>query len=196
MPASPPLSDPRSAQDAAADALLRLRQRDLRALDALYELSVERLHAIACRVCGNAADAEEVVADVYQYAWERAADFDPDRGSGLAWLSMLTWSRASERRRRQRPMVAIETLHPEGPTASYASCEDGDPLAELVDGHRVRSALAQLDETPRRLILMAFFEGASHGEIAGRTGLPLGTVKSHIRRGIEKLRTALEELRA
>jgi RNA polymerase sigma-70 factor (ECF subfamily) len=196
MPVTHSHSEHATAQDAVAATLLRLRQRDLHALDALYELSVERLHAIACRVCGNHADAEEVVADVYQYAWERAADFDPDRGSGLAWLSMLTWSRASERRRRQRPMLAIEALHPELAPAPYASCEDGDPLAALVDGHRVREALAQIDETPRRLILMAFFEGASHGEIAGRTGLPLGTVKSHIRRGLEKLRTVLEEMRA
>lgn len=196
MPASRHDSDSFPAQDPAADALLRLRQRDLRALDALYELSVERLHAIACRVCGNAADAEEVVADVYQYAWERAADFDPARGSGLAWLSMLAWSRASERRRRQRPTTSIDALHPDGTPASYASCEDGDPLAELVDGHRVRAALARLEETPRRLILMAFFDGASHGDIAARTGMPLGTVKSHIRRGIDKLRTLLEELRA
>ena len=195
MPVDHPHSEHAAAPDPVAGALLRLRHRDLRALDALYELSVERLHAIANRVCGNAADAEEVVADVYQYAWERAADFDPARGSGLGWLSMLVWSRASERRRRMRPLTSLDALHPDGTPSSYDFCED-DALAGLVDGHRVRTALGRLDETPRRLILLAFFDGASHGEIAARTGLPLGTVKSHIRRGIEKLRTILEELRA
>jgi RNA polymerase sigma-70 factor (ECF subfamily) len=196
MAISRPDSDSFPAQDPATGLLLRLRQRELRALEALYELSVERLHAIAYRVCGNAADAEEVVADVYQYAWERAAEFDPARGSALAWLSMLAWSRASERRRRQCPTTSIDPLHPGSAPASYASCVEGDPLAEFVDGHRVRAALARLDETPRRLILMAFFDGASHSEIAARTGLPLGTVKSHIRRGLERLRANLEEFAA
>jgi RNA polymerase sigma-70 factor (ECF subfamily) len=67
-----------------------------------------------------------------------------------------------------------------------------DDVAAFVDGHRVRSALTRLSADQRRLILMAFFEGASHGDIAARTGLPLGTVKSHIRRGMESLRVELE----
>ena len=65
-------------------------------------------------------------------------------------------------------------------------------MEAFVDGHRVRVALGQLRADQRRLILMAFFDGASHGDIAQRTGMPLGTVKSHIRRGMESLRAELE----
>lgn len=189
--------------DAAADALeqelatlvARLRQRDARALDQLYGRTVDRLYALACKVAGDPRDAEEVVADVYQYAWEHADQFDAQRGAVLAWLSMLTWSRAADRRRRRKPEVDIESVHPKPGDGTYASCEGDQDTVDMeafVDGHRVRRALGQVRADQRRLILMAFFEGASHGDIAERTGMPLGTVKSHIRRGMESLRAELE----
>lgn len=172
-----------------------MRRREVRALDQVYEASVDRLHALVARICPDPRDTEEVLADTYQYAWEHAADYDPARGNVMAWLSMLAWSRASDRRRRARPMQSIENLHPAGADAAYGECEEGvtsDGLESFVDGHRVRLALSRLGAEQRRLILMAFFEGASHGEIAARTGMPLGTVKSHIRRGMAALREQLE----
>lgn len=182
--------------DLALAALLeRIRAREVRALDQLYSDTVDRLYALATKVAGDTRDAEEVVADVYQYAWEHAREFDPARGSVLAWLSMLTWSRASDRRRRRKPELALDVVHPETTSPAYRECEGNlEPLDldAFVDGHRVRQALARLRTDQRRLILMAFFEGASHGDIATRTGMPLGTVKSHIRRGMESLRAELE----
>ncbi|HWS26960.1 MAG TPA: sigma-70 family RNA polymerase sigma factor [Xanthomonadales bacterium] len=182
--------------DAELAALLaRLGSRDVRALDTLYGRTVDRLYALACKVAGDPRDAEEVVADVYQYAWEHADQFDAQRGGVLAWLSMLTWSRAADRRRRRKPEVAIDSLHPDLGITAYTSCEGNADAADMeafVDGHRVRAALSQLRADQRRLILMAFFDGASHGDIAQRTGMPLGTVKSHIRRGMESLRAELE----
>lgn len=178
-----------------AQLISRIGNRELRALDQLYEGTVDRLHALALRVAGDSRDAEEVVADVYQYVWEHPAQFDPGRGSGMAWLSMLTWSRASDRRRRRKPESSLEVLHPEALSAAYAGCEENSGISEMeafVDGHRVRLALASLRSEQRQLLLMAFFEGASHAEIADRTGMPLGTVKSHIRRGMDCLRLTLE----
>jgi RNA polymerase sigma-70 factor, ECF subfamily len=178
-----------------ADILPRLRAREVRALDQLYEASVDRLYAVAARVCRDARDAEEVVADVYQYVWEHSDQFDPARGSVLAWLSMLTWSRAADRRRRRKPEVSLDSMHPDSGSATYTPCEEtsgSEVMEAFVDGDRVRNALASLRGEQRRLLLMAFFEGASHGEIAARTGMPLGTVKSHLRRGMDCLRTQLE----
>lgn len=183
------------ADQALAGLLARMCRKDVRALDELYARSVDRLYALACKVAGDPRDAEEVVADVYQYAWEHADQFDAQRGAVLAWLSMLTWSRAADRRRRRKPEVDIESLHPKSGDGAYTSCEGDLDAAEMeafVDGHRVRVALGQVRADQRRLILMAFFEGASHGDIAQRTGMPLGTVKSHIRRGMESLRAELE----
>lgn len=181
----------RESRDPLLDELLlRLRQRDEAALGRLYDLSVNRLYAVALRVTGSPEDAEEVVADVYQHAWEHAADFDANRGGALTWLSMLAWSRAVDRRRRRRADVE---LHPDSADGAYIPWAEPDAdLALFVDADRVRRALAQLRPEQRRLILMAFFEGASHGDIASRTGMPLGTVKSHIRRGVEQLRACLE----
>ena len=177
------------------DLVAGLSAGDTRALDELYAHTVDRLYALACKVAGDTRDAEEVVADVYQYAWEHAGDFDAGRGSVLAWLSMLAWSRASDRRRRRKPEAVLAALHPNPGAPTYRESEGAstvDDVEAFVDGHRVRSALARLRADQRQLILMAFFEGASHGDIAARTGLPLGTVKSHIRRGMESLRTQLE----
>ncbi len=186
---------PTAVETRLADLVARLCVRDTRALDELYAHTVDRLYALACRVAGDSRDAEEVIADVYQYAWEHAGEFDAGRGSVLAWLSMLAWSRASDRRRRRKPESNSAALHPNPGTPSYMGCEGAstaDDLEAFVDGHRVRSALARLRADQRQLILMAFFEGASHGDIAARTGMPLGTVKSHIRRGMESLRTELQ----
>jgi RNA polymerase sigma-70 factor (ECF subfamily) len=91
-------------------------------------------------------------------------------------------------------MQSLDALHPGAAETAYEDCEDAGNAADLeafVDGHRVRCALAELSPEQRRLILMAFFEGASHGDIAERTGMPLGTIKSHIRRGMASLKTKL-----
>ncbi|MGE4071728.1 MAG: sigma-70 family RNA polymerase sigma factor [Lysobacterales bacterium] len=178
-----------------ADLIARIGSRELRALDQLYDATVDKLHALAARVAGDPRDAEEVVADVYQYVWEHHAQFDASRGNGMAWLSMLTWSRASDRRRRRKPESSLEALHPEALSAAYTACEENSGASEMeafVEGHRVRLALAGLRSEQRQLLLMAFFEGSSHAEIAERTGIPLGTVKSHIRRGMDCLRVELE----
>jgi RNA polymerase sigma-70 factor (ECF subfamily) len=190
---------PPHGADMDPDMLLRscldgVRRREVRALDQLYSHSVDRLHGVAARICSDPRDVEEVLADTYQYVWEHAADFDPARGSAMAWLTMLAWSRASDRRRRAKPMQSLDALHPAAAEAAYEECEDAGCSSDLeafVDGHRVRSALAELGAEQRRLILMAFFEGASHGDIAERTGMPLGTIKSHIRRGMASLKVKL-----
>ena len=185
-----------SGLDQSLLALLnRIGAREVRALDALYEVTVDRLYALASKVSGDPRDGEEVVADVYHYVWEHVREFDAARGSVLAWLSMLTWSRASDRRRRRKPEQSFEALHPSASPNTYTESESNSQVLDLdafIDGHRVRLALATLAVDQRRLILMAFFEGASHADIAMRTGMPLGTVKSHIRRGMECLRVTLQ----
>lgn len=184
-------AEPTGQRDPQLDQwVAELCQRSPAALSRLYEATAARLYAVALRVTGCAADAEEVVVDVYQHVWTHATDFDPARGGALTWMCMLTWSRAVDRRRRLRPQA--DGLHPDADHDTYTpAAMEADPLAAFVDGARVRTALEALRPEQRDLILMAFYEGASHSEIAARTGWPLGTVKSHIRRGVDALRQAL-----
>jgi len=179
------------------DLLQRLVARDQTALGELYDLTVDRVYTIALRVLGDAQDAEEAVADVYTQVWETAARFDPARGGVMAWLIMQSHSRAIDRRRRRGEPAAL--LHgEEAETALAQQASETAAAADLVElmqhGSALRAALAQLGELPRQLISLAFLQDLSHQEIADQTGIALGTVKSHIRRGLAQMREALQRV--
>ncbi len=180
--------------DTLEAVVARVRGRDQRALGELYDATVDRVFSIAVRVLGDGHDAEEAVADVYAQVWQSADRFDPARGGVLAWLTMLAHSRAIDRRRRRGegpPMLQgddAENVLAQQPSEARTT---QDLVDLLQHGSALRDALAQLGAQPRELIGLAFLEGMSHLEIAARTGLPLGTVKSHIRRGLDSLRRTL-----
>ena len=173
-------------------------RRDQRALVALYDRTVDRVYGVAYRVLSNAADAEEVVCDVFQQVWERVGQYAPARGSVVRWLCVIAYTRAIDRRRKLAERVRFLPLHPDEPAAAYTECEDrrADELVDALHaGTAIHSAMASLSAEQRRLVALAFIGGLSHIEISERLNLPLGTVKSHIRRGLMKLRTQLGELR-
>jgi RNA polymerase sigma-70 factor (ECF subfamily) len=140
---------------------------------------------------GNTADAEEVVCDSYVQAWRSAARFDPGRGSVLAWLLMMCRSRALDLLRQRRSRAAAES-------AVSRCAEEGRESApeELLDqaqsGAAVHQALGALSPLRRQLVALAFFRGLSHQEIAQAVRLPIGTVKSHLRRSLQGMRAVLE----
>ena len=191
------MHDVTEAATAASDAqsrqwIERIRDGDAQALAALYDATVERVFAIALRLLGDAADAEEAVADVYAQVWRRAGRYDPQRGGVGAWLAVLAHSRAIDRRRRRDAAPLVAGDEAERMLALQGDASDAYDLVEaLQQGSRVRAAMAQLSPAQRRLIGLAFLNDLSHPEIAALTGLPLGTVKSHIRRGLEALRALL-----
>lgn len=165
------------------------------ALATLFEHCADRVYAIALRLLRLPQDAEEVVVDVFQQAWQEAARFDPARGSVEAWLARIAHSRAVDRlRRRQARPDQDVGLHPDALDAAYTKCEDPAPtlIALYEEGSLVRRALAELSSEQQCCIELAFVEGMSHQEIAERLGWPLGTIKSHVRRGMLALRNQLE----
>jgi RNA polymerase sigma-70 factor (ECF subfamily) len=184
-----------------ADPLLPLIEEIRRgaavALGNLYDQTVDRVYAVAMRVLGNAHDAEEVVTDVYQQVWGRAGQFAPERGTVLRWLTVIAYSRALDSRRRLGDRQRLQPLHPDEGEPAYTNCEER-PVEDLLDayvsGSALHAALGKLSTQQRHLVAMAFLRGLSHQEIADETGMPLGTVKSHIRRGLMQLRLAMEEL--
>lgn len=164
------------------------------ALKSLYEATVGRLHSLAMAIVKNSADAEDVVCSTYVQAWESASQFDPDRGTAIAWLMIMCRSRALDLLRRERLQPKLtEGASYAMPPAAEATAEDLISLTE--ESSRVRAALLSLTPERRQLISLAFLRDLTHQEIADYLSLPLGTVKSHLRRAFAQLRVVLEEAR-
>jgi RNA polymerase sigma-70 factor (ECF subfamily) len=161
---------------------------DERALTLAYERWSGLVHGLACRALGAGPDAEDVTQQVFVSAWTGRDGYRPELGPLPAWLVGICRHRIADAlARRQREArertaaVRAGSLHP-GRTLE-TSAED-----RVV----VMDELARLDQPQRGIIELAFFHDLTHEEIAARTGIPLGTVKSHIRRTLMRLRSRLE----
>jgi RNA polymerase sigma-70 factor, ECF subfamily len=157
---------------------------DRSALEALYNLHAPVLLALAVRMLRDRGAAEDLVHDVFLEAWHHARDFDPARGSVRTWLLMRARSRALDRQRRH--MRSAQRLERFGATQ-----EDSRSMEDRGDDGSVRRALALLPEHLQGVIDLAYFEGLSASEISGRTGVPVGTVKSRLARALGVLRAQL-----
>ena len=162
------------------------------ALGRLYDATLGKVYGLALRITGKAESAEEVVSDVYLQAYREATRFDAERGVVIAWLMVITRSRALDHLRRRD----IAESHPEPdilhPERHVGENDPLDGLLELECNARLQVALDQLVPMQRQMLALSFFRDLSHQEISDHTGMPLGTVKSHIRRALEKLRPFLE----
>jgi RNA polymerase sigma factor (sigma-70 family) len=163
------------------------------ALKSLYEATVARLHALALAILKNTADAEDVVCATYVQAWERCSQFDRQRGPAIAWLMMMCRSRALDLLRRERLQPKLSEGMRSFPPVADATVEDLISLTE--QSSHVRAALLSLTSERRQLVALAFLRDLTHQEIAEYLSLPLGTVKSHLRRAFAQLRVLLEEVR-
>jgi RNA polymerase sigma-70 factor (ECF subfamily) len=168
-----------------------MEARDADALARLYDRHAARLLGVAYRILGETGEAEEVVQEVFLYAWRAASSFDPFRGSVLAWLIIATRSRAIDRLRTRKPMVSSDA---EGrdPLTRIPARDDVEAGSAAREWETVcRDAIGELPADQRRALELAYFDGLTHQEIAGRTATPLGTVKTRIRLGLMKLREHL-----
>lgn len=164
---------------------------DETALHALYEATLSRVYGLVLRLVRRPQLAEEVVEDVYFQVWRQAPRFDAERGRPLTWLLGMARSRAIDALRREA-RFQHEALDEEATPVPAPATESGDELLAVAQGHaQLHRALLLLKPQPRQLVALAFFSGLSHEEIASQTHLPLGTVKSQIRRALATLREAL-----
>ena len=169
-----------------------MRRGDERALESLYEATVSKLYSLAYAILRHHDDADDVICATYAQAWEGAASYDGQRGNVLAWLLMMCRSRAVDLLRKRH--ARLETADT-ATIARLAHNEQPDDLLSLVQqSSRVHAALSSLSVERRQLVSLAFLRDLSHPEIAAHTGLPLGTVKSHLRRALLQLRGHLEAL--
>lgn len=185
---------PLPRQDATAPLVARIAGGDAEALSVLYDETSRYVHSIALRILRDADEAEEITLDVYQQVWRLAASYDPARCRVNSWLGMMTRSRALDRWRSMRARQRILVLDlPEKMDLESAGESPESGVVRNQEQARIRTALARLPDEQRMMIEMAFWEGQSHSEIAERTGVPLGTVKTRIRLGMLKLREALAD---
>ncbi len=168
---------------------------DTQALSDFYDEASRYVQTITLRILRDPDEAEEITLDVFQQVWKLAANYDPERCSVSSWIGMMARSRALDRWRSlqsRRRMLADEI--PEGvePVAPGAGAES--EMSSAQQRLRVRTALSALPEEQRRMIELSFWEGLSHSEVAEKTGVPLGTVKTRIRLGMLKLKESLGEV--
>lgn len=161
------------------------------ALHALFERSNRIVYTLAVRIVDNAETAEEVTLDVFHDVWRRAAAYDPVNGTVVGWIMNQARSRAIDRLRFEHRKKRVDP----GMDESDDAQDSVDPrlLLELKQqSAAIRSALSTLTPHEREAIECAFFAGLTHAEAAERLNEPLGTVKTRIRSGLQKLRRRLE----
>jgi len=159
------------------------------ALAELYGGMAAPLHIAARRLVGSHECAQEIVCDVFIYIWQHASEYDANRGSVKTWLYGITRNRSIDRWRRNRrhPLLNARLLLEHAPEFSGPD----QILGRFQDSNSIHVALSALSPLRQKLLALSFFDGLSHEEISVSSGIPLGTVKSHLRRALREMRTSL-----
>ena len=160
-----------------------VRRGDQRSLEELYRRHSPRLNALLLRMLRETADAEEVLQEAFIDAWRRAAEYSSSRGSVEAWLITIARSRAIDRIRNRGARLRLVKQSEQLATTEAPQPEPPDVHAET----RLRRALGTLPPEQRRALELAYWDGLSQSEISRETGDPLGTVKTRVRLGLQRL---------
>jgi RNA polymerase sigma factor (sigma-70 family) len=183
--------DAEAPRSQLAAALARVAAGDRAALRLVYQDTSAKLFGVCLRILNDRSEAEDVLQDVYVTVWRKAAAFDPGRASPITWLVAIARNRAIDRLRSSAMSRRME------PIESADAVSDPAPAAlervELAQQHqRLAGCLEELEARQAAAIRTAFLDGATYEELAARMSVPLGTMKSWIRRGLLKLRACLE----
>lgn len=176
-----------------ADWLAAAASGDEQAFASLYQAVAPQLYALLLRMLKRRDWAEEALQEAFLKIWQNAETYTPDRGAPLTWLMSIGRYRALDLLRRKRPEVSIGD---EGEAAFVGLADiEQEPYAqseEMAALTALQHCLETLQERHRESVLLAYYEGYSHSELARRMKAPLGTVKSWVRRGLSHLRECLE----
>ncbi len=194
-------TEPADATDAPSDAALmaELSEGRVEALERLYDRYSSLVFSVSLRVLTDRQLAEDVTQEVFLRLWRRPWSYDPERGRFRSWLMSVTRNRSIDERRRVVRRLRLEEREDDKRPDPPAPGRFHDPQLETVlaeERRAVRDAMTRLPPPQREVIELAYFGGLTQVEIAARTGEPLGTVKTRVRLGIQKLRVALVGLRS
>lgn len=187
-PASP-TTDP-TARAALVEALVATGREDRAAFRTLYRLTSAKLFGVCLRICQDRSAAEDVLSDVYLLIWRRAGAYEPGRASPITWLATIARNRAIDWRRSTaaRPSASLD----DAPDVADDQPSAVDQLLRSEEDGRLHLCLDQLDDRQRGAIRTAFFDGLTYAELAERDSVPLGTMKSWVRRGLLRLKDCLD----
>lgn len=162
--------------------------KNQKAFNELYELTLSRIYTVVQSILGNSHDSEECLCDIYLHVWEHAHRYNDEKATVMGWLLMIAKSRALDSfRRRKRQQVLIDSCTDDAIESSSDSIMLNDRISLFDDQSEVYSLLSQLPYLQRNIIILNFYFDLSHREISETLALPLGTVKSHIRRSLNKM---------
>lgn len=179
-----------SARLALVEALVRTGQEDRDAFRFVYGATSAKLFGICLRICGDRQGAEDVLHDVYLTIWNRAGGYQPGRASPISWLATIARNRAIDWRRRQtrNRTAPVE----EADAVADTTARQDDALLADEASARLHDCLEGIELRQRSAIRSAFFGGLTYAELAERQSVPLGTMKSWVRRGLLALRGCLD----
>lgn len=178
-----------SLRHEAVSVLTRLQRRDPAALAEVYDLFGGKAFGLAHRILGDTASAEDAVQDAFLHLWNQARRLDANKGRVDTYLMTIVHRRSIDLLRRRANRNAHHDLLPED-VIDERPIDVADEVAAKWDSESVHRALSTLGAEQREAIELAYFQGLTHREIAEKTGAPVGTVKSRLRLGVEKLRFA------
>jgi RNA polymerase sigma-70 factor (ECF subfamily) len=183
---------PAQTSDAASrEAMLQAcAWGDRAALHSLYTGTAPQLFGLALSIVRSRELAEDIMQDSFVLVWRHAHSFDPSRGSAMAWLAAIVRNRCIDhlrQRGREAPLDHEFMQSREDPASSPA-----DLAALSSDARRLWECLDELDESPRKILLLVYYKGMTYNEVAGYVGAPLGTVKSWVRRSLIRLKGCME----
>jgi RNA polymerase sigma factor (sigma-70 family) len=186
---APSTPDADAARQRLVEALVATGVEDRSAFRTLYRLTSAKLFGVCLRICGDRQAAEDVLSDVYLTVWKRAGAYEPGRASPISWLATIARNRAIDWRRSSGRA-------PPAPVEEIAELADDRVSAEdtmLFDERaaQLHRCLDELEQRQRDAIRTAFFDGLTYAELATRDSVPLGTMKSWVRRGLLRLKDCL-----
>lgn len=160
---------------------------DRAAFVSLFEYYAPKIKAQTIKFGLDPSVADDIAQDAMLAIWQRAGQFDPERGSASAWVFTIATHARIDRLRRDKRLAASVEIDAEDPALAIQG------LDETADAGKLSEVVQTLPDEQRRLVLLSFYSDMPHGEIAERLGLPLGTVKSRIRLAMSRLRKILGE---
>ncbi|MEO7786697.1 MAG: sigma-70 family RNA polymerase sigma factor [Sphingomicrobium sp.] len=187
---SPRPTDP-AARARLTEALVATGHENRVAFRTLYNLTSAKLFGIVLRICNDRQAAEEVLSDVYLTVWKRAGAYEPGRASPISWLATIARHRAIDWRRatKRAPSTPLD----EAPDVADDRPGAVDLMLQDEGARALHLCLDALDDKQRIAIRTAFFDGLTYAELAERQAVPLGTMKSWVRRGLLRLKECLDD---